>query len=140
MARDISEAYRARRQAQALRLAPLPVQYADYTLWQRDWLGIESDPDSVIAGQLAYWRQELADLPEVASLPADGRAPVPTYRGDAVDMHLDARLWAGISARRTTRPPRWCCRRPWRWCCTGRGRRGYRDGHPDRRADGCGAR
>ncbi|WP_142277988.1 non-ribosomal peptide synthetase, partial [Mycobacterium avium] len=99
MARDISEAYRARRQGRALQLAPLPVQYADYTLWQRDWLGVESDPDSVIAGQLAYWRQELADLPEVVSLPADrARPPVPSYRGDAVEVRLDPRLWAGIKA------------------------------------------
>ncbi|EUA59179.1 condensation domain protein [Mycobacterium intracellulare 1956] len=53
----------------------------------------------MIAGQLAYWRQELADLPEVVSLPADrARPPVPSYRGDAVDMHLDPRLWAGIKA------------------------------------------
>ncbi|MES3640154.1 amino acid adenylation domain-containing protein, partial [Mycobacterium intracellulare] len=99
MARDIGEAYLARRRGRAPQWAPLPVQYADYTLWQRDWLGVESDPDSVIAGQLAYWRQELADLPEVVSLPADrARPPVPSYRGDAVDMHLDPRLWAGIKA------------------------------------------
>ncbi|WP_082994496.1 non-ribosomal peptide synthetase [Mycobacterium sp. 1245801.1] len=99
MARDIGEAYRARRQGQTLQLAPLPVQYADFTLWQREWLGVESDPDSVIAGQLAYWRNELADLPEVVSLPADrARPPVPSYRGDAVDVHLDPRLWAGIKA------------------------------------------
>ncbi|EUA27188.1 condensation domain protein [Mycobacterium intracellulare] len=98
MARDIGEAYLARR-GPGPQWAPLPVQYADYTLWQRDWLGVESDPDSVIAGQLAYWRQELADLPEVVSLPADrARPPVPSYRGDAVDMHLDPRLWAGIKA------------------------------------------
>ncbi|MGV0071431.1 amino acid adenylation domain-containing protein, partial [Mycobacterium colombiense] len=99
MARDIGEAYRARRQGRAPQLAPLPVQYADYTLWQRESLGVESDPDSVIAGQLAYWRQELADLPEVVSLPPDrARPPVPSYRGDAVDMQLDPRLWAGIKA------------------------------------------
>ncbi|WP_155764301.1 condensation domain-containing protein, partial [Mycobacterium colombiense] len=99
MARDIGEAYRARRQGAAPAWAPLPVQYADYTLWQRDWLGVESDPDSVIAGQLAYWRQELADLPEVVSLPADrARPPVPSYRGDEVGVHLDPRLWAGIKA------------------------------------------
>ncbi|WP_142254649.1 non-ribosomal peptide synthetase, partial [Mycobacterium colombiense] len=99
MARDIGEAYRARRQGRAPQWEPLPVQYADYTLWQRDWLGAESDPDSVIAGQLAYWRQELADLPEVVSLPADrARPPVPSYRGDEVGVHLDPRLWAGIKA------------------------------------------
>ena len=99
MVRDVAEAYRARRQGQAPGWAPLPVQYVDYTLWQREWLGAESDPDSVIAGQLAYWRQELADLPEVVSLPADrARPPVPSYRGDGVQVRIDPPVWAGVKA------------------------------------------
>jgi Condensation domain len=99
MARDVAEAYRARRQGEAPGWAPLAVQYADYTLWQREWLGAESDPDSVIAGQLAYWRQELADLPEVVSLPTDrARPPVPSYRGDGVEVRIDPRVWAGVKA------------------------------------------
>ena len=99
MARDIGVAYQARRQALAPEWAPLPVQYADYTLWQQDWLGTESDPDSVIAAQLAYWREQLADLPEVVSLPTDRpRPPVPSYRGDDVEVRIDPRLWAGVKA------------------------------------------
>ena len=99
MVRDVGEAYRARRQGRAPGWAPLPVQYVDYTLWQREWLGAESDPDSVIAGQLAYWRQELADLPEVVSLPADrARPPVPSYRGDGVQVRIDPPVWAGVKA------------------------------------------
>ena len=97
MVRDIAEAYRARRQGRAPQWAPLPVQYVDYTLWQQEWLGAESDPDSVIAGQLRYWRQELADLPEVVSLPTDrARPPVPSYRGDAVEVRIDPQVWAGV--------------------------------------------
>ncbi|WP_139829761.1 non-ribosomal peptide synthetase, partial [Mycobacterium gastri] len=96
MVRDMGQAYRARRQGRAPQWAPLTVQYVDYTLWQRDWLGAATDPDSVIAGQLAYWRQELADLPEVVSLPADrARPPVPSYRGDAVQLRIDPQVWAG---------------------------------------------
>ncbi|WP_156622898.1 non-ribosomal peptide synthetase, partial [Mycobacterium sp. 1164966.3] len=99
MVRDVAEAYRARQQGQAPQWAPLPVQYVDYTLWQREWLGAESDPDSVIAGQLRYWRQELADLPEVVSLPADRvRPPVPSYRGDRVEIRIDPQVWAGVKA------------------------------------------
>ena len=97
MVRDVGEAYRARRQGRAPGWAPLAVQYVDYTLWQREWLGAESDPDSVIAGQLAYWQQELADLPEVVSLPADrARPPVPSYRGDGVEVRIDPPVWAGV--------------------------------------------
>ena len=99
MVRDVAEAYRARRQGRAPGWAPLPVQYMDYTLWQQEWLGAESDPDSVIAGQLAYWRQELADLPAVVSLPADrARPPVPSYRGDGVEVRIDPPVWAGVKA------------------------------------------
>ncbi|WP_431602692.1 amino acid adenylation domain-containing protein, partial [Mycobacterium mantenii] len=99
MVRDVGAAYLARRQGRAPDWAPLPVQYVDYTLWQQDWLGSEFDPDSVIAGQLAYWRQELENLPEVVSLPADRpRPPVPSYRGDGVEVRIDPQTWAGVKA------------------------------------------
>ncbi|KUI04643.1 hypothetical protein AU189_19860 [Mycolicibacterium acapulense] len=99
MVRDVAEAYWTRRQGQEPGWSPLPVQYADYTLWQQDWLGDESDPDSVIAAQLAYWRAELADLPEVVSLPADRPRPaVPSYRGDGVELRIEAPLWAQVKA------------------------------------------
>src|SRR5262249_20808590 len=57
LGRDLSRLYAARRNGQATDLPALPVHYADYTLWQRDVLGQESEPDSAIARQLAYWRQ-----------------------------------------------------------------------------------
>jgi len=70
--------------------AQLPVQYVDYTLWHQGLLGAESDPDSVAARQLRYWQRELANLPEITSLPPDrARPPVPSYRGEEVDLRID---------------------------------------------------
>ncbi len=97
MVRDIAEAYRARARGRAPGWAPLPVQYADYTLWQQESLGSESDPDSIIAEQLRYWQHELADLPVVVSLPTDRpRSPEPSFRGDRIDLVIDPPVWAGI--------------------------------------------
>src|SRR5690606_18163018 len=73
--------------------APLEVQYADYTLWQRSVLGSESDPESVAAAQLAYWTRQLADLPDQIELPAD--RPRPEVASNAGALHhfsIDAEL------------------------------------------------
>jgi amino acid adenylation domain-containing protein len=93
LTRDLSLAYAARRTGAAPRWEPLPVQYADYTLWQRQVLGEETDPGSPIARQLAFWRQSLAGLPDQLELPADRPRPaVASYRGDTVPFELDADL------------------------------------------------
>ncbi|MFD3716976.1 condensation domain-containing protein, partial [Streptomyces sp. NPDC058677] len=69
LARDLTTAYAARTTGQAPNWAPLPVQYADYTLWQNEVLGSEDDPESVSARQLAYWQDALAGLPTELDLP-----------------------------------------------------------------------
>ncbi|MFE3194159.1 non-ribosomal peptide synthase/polyketide synthase [Nocardia sp. NPDC059240] len=91
LARDFAAAYAARRAGTDPGLPPLPVQYADYTVWQRDLLGDEHDPDSLAARQLAYWRDRLADLPECLELPVDHPRPlVATHRAASVSTRLDA--------------------------------------------------
>ena len=93
LTRDLSEAYRARRQGSAPEWAPLAVQYVDYTLWQRAQLGELTDNQSQIAAQLAYWRQALAGLPERLVLPTDRPyPPVADYRGATLEVDWPAEL------------------------------------------------
>ncbi|XVQ08590.1 amino acid adenylation domain-containing protein [Spirillospora sp. CA-255316] len=100
LARDVITAYLARRDGAAPRWpAPLPVQYADYALWQRALLGAEDDPGSLAARQLAYWKQALAGLPDQLDLPADRpRPPRASYRGGQVPFQVDAALYAKVTA------------------------------------------
>ncbi|MBF6136514.1 amino acid adenylation domain-containing protein [Nocardia otitidiscaviarum] len=91
LAADVAAAYRAHVAGQTPEWPELPVQYADYTLWQRDVLGREDDPESVISRQLDYWRTALHGIPELLQVPADRpRPPVPSYRGGTVNCHIDA--------------------------------------------------
>ncbi|MFJ9862934.1 amino acid adenylation domain-containing protein [Streptomyces sp. NPDC101165] len=115
LARDLSAAYAARLDGQAPDWAPLPVQYADYTLWQRGLIGTEETArgtaprpaagtaeapaegsvcdDTLAARQLAYWSRQLAGLPDELNLPTDRPRPASTgYQGMLVDLDIDARL------------------------------------------------
>ncbi|WP_282689764.1 non-ribosomal peptide synthetase, partial [Streptomyces sp. CC216B] len=98
LARDLTGAYAARQAANAPDWSELPVQYADYTLWQREVLGSEDDPDSPASRQLAHWKQALAELPEELALPTDRPRPAAaSHRGDAVPFHLPAELHSGLA-------------------------------------------
>ncbi|WP_052768436.1 amino acid adenylation domain-containing protein [Streptomyces humi] len=96
---DLATAYRARRADTAPDWRPLPLQYVDYALWQRDLLGTERDPDSLLTRQLAFWKDTLAGLPDELSLPADRPRPaVPGHRGDTVPFALDPALHTRLTA------------------------------------------
>ncbi|MER6301919.1 amino acid adenylation domain-containing protein, partial [Kitasatospora sp. NPDC001539] len=97
--RDLDTAYRARRTGSAPDWRPLPVQYADYTLWQRELLGTEEQPTPLSAGQLAFWRRALAGLPEELALPYDRTRPTAaSHRGDTVELRIPAELHAAVTA------------------------------------------
>ncbi|NEC91720.1 non-ribosomal peptide synthetase [Streptomyces sp. SID12501] len=87
--RDLSQACADRRAGTRPSWEPLPVQYADYTLWQRELLGDWADPDSLAARQLAHWREALAGLPDQLELPADRPRPaVASHSGAVVDFWI----------------------------------------------------
>ncbi|MGW0853658.1 amino acid adenylation domain-containing protein, partial [Streptomyces sp. NPDC002624] len=97
LAQDLTDAYAARVRGEAPQWAPLPVQYADYTLWQHELLGGSADRSSLLAAQADYWTRQLAGLPELIELPADRPRPaVASHRGGSVRAGLDAELHRGL--------------------------------------------
>ncbi|GAB2541556.1 non-ribosomal peptide synthase/polyketide synthase [Nocardia heshunensis] len=97
LVRDLVMAYLARQSGQRPQYEPLAVQYADYALWQRAWMGDEADPESVSARQIAFWAHELADLPAQLDLPADRPRPAASsFRGATFETVLDADLRAAV--------------------------------------------
>ncbi|MEW6732939.1 MAG: amino acid adenylation domain-containing protein, partial [Acidobacteriota bacterium] len=91
--REVATFYQAYCHNRAYQLSPLPVQYADYALWQREWLQGE-----VLARQLAYWKKQLADIKPL-SLPTDYLRPTrQSYRGAAQPIRLDRQTAEQIKA------------------------------------------
>ncbi|MFD4179606.1 non-ribosomal peptide synthase/polyketide synthase [Rhodococcus sp. NPDC058514] len=99
LARDLMLAYSARTLGEEPSWRPLAVQYADFALWQRRVLGDETDPLSVAARQLAYWRGQLAGTPGVLELPTDRPRPViASFRGARADLEIGAELTSALNA------------------------------------------
>ncbi|WP_411083389.1 amino acid adenylation domain-containing protein [Streptomyces sp. cmx-18-6] len=97
---DLATAYAARREGRAPDWPPLPVQYADFTLWQRETLGWDDGAPlsgGIVAAQLAHWREHLGDLPAELPLPADHPRPaVPSHRGGFIGFTVPADVHAAM--------------------------------------------
>ena len=77
LVREVAALYAAFVRGEASPLAELPVQYADYAHWQREWLQGE-----VLAKQVGYWKDQLAGAPAALELPTDRVRPaVQSYPG-----------------------------------------------------------
>ncbi|WP_225365807.1 non-ribosomal peptide synthetase [Serratia rubidaea] len=91
---ELSALYNAALAGDNAELAALPVQYADYAVWQRDWLA-----EGRLDAQLAYWRETLADAPVLLELPLDHPRPAQqSTAGDSVALQLGAELSAQLRA------------------------------------------
>ncbi|HLL48541.1 MAG TPA: amino acid adenylation domain-containing protein, partial [Longimicrobiaceae bacterium] len=92
--RELSSLYAAYREGRESPLTELPVQYADYAVWQRKQLEGE-----VLDRQLSYWTEQLAGAPELLELPTDRpRPPVRTYRGATVPVNFSSELLERLQA------------------------------------------
>jgi acyl carrier protein len=86
--REIAALYEAYSGGKPSPLPELEIQYADYAVWQREWLQGE-----VLEKHLAYWKQQLAHAPHVLNLPTDKPRPtVQSYRGAQETIALSAEL------------------------------------------------
>ncbi|MGC5248994.1 amino acid adenylation domain-containing protein [Gordonia sp. DT219] len=95
--RDLMVGYTSLRDGKGPGLDPLEVQYADFAIWQRALLGELESPTPRAAEGLAFWRAELADMPDLLMLPTDRPRPhVATGAGGYVDADLDADIAMSI--------------------------------------------
>jgi amino acid adenylation domain-containing protein len=91
---ELSALYAARREGRAANLPALPVQYADFAVWQRRW--VEGD---VLREQADYWTRTLAGAPELLELPTDRPRPAQVdHAGALLEVELDEALTAGLKA------------------------------------------
>ena len=98
LVRDLAMAYLFRCAGQAPLWNALPVQYIDYTLWQRSQFGDLDDEGSLIAAQLDYWDEALGGMPERLHLPTDRPDPaVADQRGASVGFRWPAELQQQIA-------------------------------------------
>ncbi|GED99905.1 hypothetical protein nbrc107696_03520 [Gordonia spumicola] len=94
---DVVGAYVARSGGRIPQFADLPVQFADYAIWQRNVLGETDDPDSIVGRQLAFWKDALAGLPDLLEIPTDRPRPqVASGAGAVADLVIDADVAAKI--------------------------------------------
>ncbi|WP_319930872.1 non-ribosomal peptide synthetase [Xenorhabdus santafensis] len=92
--RELGEIYRSALAGQGDPLPPLPIQYADYAVWQRGWL-----QGDVLESQRNFWVNQLQDAPALLTLPTDYPRPaVQSYAGGQVAVSLDADLLVSLKA------------------------------------------
>jgi amino acid adenylation domain-containing protein len=94
LVQEVVALYKAFSAGEPSPLAELPIQYADYAAWQREWL-----TGDVLQAQLNYWKQQLEDAPPVLELPTDRPRPATqSYHGSFVSLALGGQLSEQLNA------------------------------------------
>ncbi|MBA3469848.1 MAG: amino acid adenylation domain-containing protein [Herpetosiphonaceae bacterium] len=94
--RDLMALYEAAMTGTAAQLPALTVQYADFAVWQRSWLG-GPQGSALLERQLDYWRHQLADMPRLLALPTDRPRPsTQSFHGAMVAATFPAALTAAL--------------------------------------------
>jgi amino acid adenylation domain-containing protein len=92
--RELSALYRAFSRGESSPLPELPIQYADYAIWHRQWL-----QERVLDSQLSYWKQQLGSTSQNLELPTDRLRPaIQTYRGAKRFLTLPKDLYQALKA------------------------------------------
>ncbi|HLL48523.1 MAG TPA: condensation domain-containing protein, partial [Longimicrobiaceae bacterium] len=92
LVREVSALYAAFSRGEAPRLAELPVQYADFAVWQRTWLSGE-----VLEAQIGYWKENLGGAPPLLEIPVDRpRTVAQSPRGEVHGFRLAAEVSQGL--------------------------------------------
>jgi amino acid adenylation domain-containing protein len=94
LVREVAALYAAFSRGQSSTLPELPIQYADFASWQRQWLQGET-----LEAQLGYWREHLSGAPHVLELPTDKpRPPVLSFHGDSQPVHISREVSAALKS------------------------------------------
>ena len=94
LSRELMSFYDGFKRGESVSPEALPIQYADYAAWQRQWLS-----DAVLAEHGEYWKKALAGAPAAISLPLDRERPAQQdYSGASVAFGLDEQLTEGLKA------------------------------------------
>jgi amino acid adenylation domain-containing protein len=92
--RDLAAFYQAFCRGEEPALPELPIQYADFAVWQREWLRGEN-----LQKQIDYWKQQLAGAPPLLEFPADRQRPaIPSYRGSSLSFSIDKTVAESLQA------------------------------------------
>ncbi|MDI1433385.1 non-ribosomal peptide synthetase [Polyangium sorediatum] len=92
LTRELGALYSTFLEGDGVKLPALPIQYADFAVWQRNWMNL-----GALTAEASYWKKQLEGAPGLLRLPTDRpRPPIQRFRGSRADCHIDAETVRGL--------------------------------------------